>query len=90
MLNQTLNRTLKGTAIAAAVISMMSLGVANLAHAGTASPMVKCSGANQCKGHGSCKSAKNACKGKNGCKGQGWVETKDAQECKDKGGTVVE
>ena len=50
---------------------------------------VKCAGINECKGHGACAGADNACKSQNACKGQGWVETKSAKECKDKGGTVL-
>ena len=49
---------------------------------------VKCAGLNACKGQGSCKSAANDCKGKNACKGHSFVETKTAQECNQRGGTV--
>lgn len=51
---------------------------------------VHCEGINDCKGKGSCKSAKNDCAGKNGCKGQSFAYTASADECKTKGGTVVE
>ena len=51
---------------------------------------IHCEGVNDCKGHGSCKSAKNDCSGKNGCKGQSFVLTASADDCKTKGGTVVE
>jgi hypothetical protein len=76
---------------------MIATAVATLAMGGSLTAMaqdkskadpVKCVGANECKGKGSCKSAANDCKGKNACKGHGFVETKDAQECAKKGGSV--
>jgi len=80
------------TLMAAAVCAMFAAGAA---HAGegkatkAASEEVKCAGINECKGHGACSGADNSCSGQNGCKGQGWVKVKSAQECTDKGGTVV-
>ena len=51
---------------------------------------VKCEGANACKGQGACGGAGHDCAGKNECKGKGWIKAKDADECKEKGGTVAE
>jgi len=46
---------------------------------------------NSCKGKSACKSAegakaKHSCHGQNACKEQGWLDAKDAAECKTKGG----
>jgi len=85
-----IQNTLRGAFIATAVAAMLGTVVASTARAADTSMGVKCAGVNSCKGHGSCKGASNACKGQNGCKGQGWVQAKDAEECKAKGGHVVE
>jgi hypothetical protein len=34
--------------------------------------------------------APHDCGGKNSCKGKGWIEVDSAEECTDKGGTVLE
>jgi hypothetical protein len=86
-------KNLKGALLASAVCAMF----ASAAHAGDdtapghakAGGDVKCAGINSCKGTGACASADNGCGGKNGCKGKGWVATKTAKECTDKGGKVV-
>ena len=85
-------KNLKGALIASAVCAMFAT-----AHAGDdtaaghpkAGGDVKCAGINSCKGTGACAGADNGCGGKNGCKGKGWVATKTAKECTDKGGKVV-
>ncbi len=50
---------------------------------------VHCSGINACKGQSECKTATNACKGQNSCKGRGFLSTSSAEECSEKGGTVI-
>ncbi|MBN8554557.1 MAG: hypothetical protein J0L93_03855 [Deltaproteobacteria bacterium] len=66
--------------ISAAVLGLLSITTAGVAHAEghDAGAKVKCEGANGCKGKGSCKGAKNECKGHNACKGQGWTEMSKA------------
>jgi uncharacterized membrane protein len=83
-----IRNAVKGAAVAAAVCSMFVAGNAR-AEEKPAQGAVHCAGINSCKGHGSCAGADNACKAQNTCKGKGWVETRSAQECKDKGGKVV-
>ena len=79
-----------GVALATAAAAMFIAGaaVSTAPTAAKAADGVKCMGINSCKGHGACKTASNDCKGHNACKGQGWVSTKSAKECMDKGGTV--
>jgi hypothetical protein len=81
--------SLKGAAIASALVAMFAAGSASAEDKAdkSGSTAVKCNGANDCKGHGSCKSAKNDCKGKNGCKGQGFTMEANAKACASKGGT---
>ena len=50
---------------------------------------VKCGGINACKGQSACKTAESACSGQNSCKGTGWVKAASAEECEEKGGTVL-
>ena len=83
-----IRNAMKGTAIAAAVCSMLVAGTAR-ADEKPKDGAVQCAGINSCKGQGSCAGADNACKAQNSCKGKGWVETKSAKACKDAGGTVV-
>ena len=80
----------KGVAIATAVASMVLAGsVTSMAQDKAKMDAIKCAGLNECKGKGACKSAMNECKGKNACKGKGFLETKTAKECADKGGKVL-
>lgn len=83
-----IRNAVRGAAIAAAVCSMFVAGNAR-AEDKPAHKAVHCTGINGCKGKGSCAGADNSCKGQNDCKGHGWVESKSAKECKDKGGKVV-
>ena len=56
-------------------------------------PAVKCMGAHNCKSMGACKAGANGCGGKNACKAvnqKSIVTNLTAQECEDKGGTVVQ
>jgi hypothetical protein len=53
---------------------------------------VKCQGINSCAGKGECGAADGShdCGGKNSCKGKGWIKVDSAEECTEKGGTVLE
>jgi hypothetical protein len=53
---------------------------------------VKCQDINSCAGKGECGAADGShdCGGKNSCKGKGWIKVDSAEECTDKGGTVLE
>ena len=86
-----LRDVMKGAVIAGTVCSLFATGAARAAEKPKkeGASVVKCAGINECKGKGACAGADNACKSKNSCKGQGWMETKSAQECKDKGGKVL-
>lgn len=85
-----IREAVKGTAIAAAVCSLLAAGAAQAAEKPREGDgAVKCAGINACKGQGSCAGADNACKSHNACKGMGWVETKTAKACTDQGGKVV-
>ncbi len=81
----------KGILVASAVAGLVLSGsvAARAADKAGAEP-VNCAGINSCKGHGSCAGAENACKAQNECKGKGWVETSSAEECTEKGGTIVQ
>jgi len=84
-----IRETMKGAVVAAVVCSMFAAGNAQADDKAKDSKVVQCTGINACKGQGSCAGADNSCKAQNSCKGKGWVETKSAKECKDKGGSVV-
>jgi uncharacterized membrane protein len=73
--------------IAAAAAAMFAAG--SVASVTQAQDGVKCSGINACKGQSACKTASSECKSMNACKGQGWISTKDATECTNKGGKVI-
>ncbi|MBI5256695.1 MAG: hypothetical protein HY855_09360 [Burkholderiales bacterium] len=78
-----------GMSIATAAAALLSTGLLATPTVQAADGQVMCSGTNSCKGTSECKTASSACKGQNSCKGQGWVHTKSAKECTDKGGKVV-
>lgn len=86
-------RTVKSMVVAVGVVSLLASGVSLAAtHVeGENAQKVKCAGINSCAGKGECGAADGShdCAGKNSCQGKGWVKT-TAQECKDKGGTIVE
>lgn len=73
--------------ISAAVLGLLSIGVAPLAHAADGKG-VECAGINACKGTGECGGKGHACAGKNACKGQGWVTKASKEECEKAGGHV--
>jgi uncharacterized membrane protein len=83
--------SLKGALIAATVANLFaaSPSLAGDSKAKDGAKVVKCAGINECKGKGSCAGADNSCKSHNSCKGKGWVETKSAKQCTNKGGTVT-
>lgn len=85
-----IREAVKGAAVAAAVCSMFAAGAARAAEKAKEAPKaVQCAGINACKGQGACAGADNSCHAQNSCKGKGWVETKSAKECTDKGGKVL-
>ncbi len=82
-------KKLSGLAMASAAATLLLAGVNTASaesHAKTAE--VKCSGINSCKGTSACATATSGCAGQNSCKGIGWVKA-TAEECKEKGGTVI-
>ena len=82
-----------GLVVAASVVGLLSTGYQFTGPAeGEGESKVKCAGINACKGTGSCGAAdgSHACAGKNECKGKGWILVDSAEECEEKGGTVVE
>ena len=80
-----------GGTIAAAALTLAA-GFAFTAPAAQAAmgDNVHCYGANACKGQAECKSLTHSCKGQNACKGRGWVSAPNEEDCKTKGGMVVE
>ncbi len=84
---------LKGMVIASAALGLMTAGGATTAAAGSQEGgEVKCAGINSCAGKGECGAADGShdCGGKNSCKGKGWIEVDSAEECTEKGGTVLD
>ncbi len=81
-----------GFVVAASVVGLLSTGYQFTGHGEKNEGEVKCTGINSCKGTGQCGAAdgSHACAGHNECKGKGWVKVKSAEECEEKGGTVVE
>ena len=80
-----------GFAVAASVVGLLATGVQFGGHHEKKEGEVKCAGVNACKGTGACAAAdgSHACGGKNECKGKGWIYVGSAEECEEKGGTVV-
>lgn len=76
--------------VATAAAALFSVATVPTTVAGEGGEYVKCGGANACKGQSACKTAESACKGQNACKGQGWIKAASAEECEEKGGTVLE
>ncbi len=83
---------LRGAVVASAALGLLSLGAAPAVAEHHEGGEIKCSGINACKGKGACAAADGShdCGGKNACKGKGWVNTASADECSEKGGSVVE
>ena len=83
-----------GFAVAASVIGLLATGFQFADHheGEKKEGEVKCAGINSCKGTGACGAAdgSHACGGKNECKGKGWIHVASAEECEEKGGTVIE
>jgi len=82
---------LRGVVIASAALGLLAGGSATALAADHEGGEVKCAGINACGGKGECAAADGSheCAGKNSCKGKGWVKTKSAEECTEKGGTVM-
>ena len=84
---------MKGLLVASAALGLMvaAPGMAS-ASSHEEGGKVKCQGANACSGKGECAAADGSheCGGKNSCKGKGWVHAESAEECAEKGGTVLE
>ncbi|MEZ5502360.1 MAG: hypothetical protein R3E50_06765 [Halioglobus sp.] len=76
-------------ALAGAAAALFATALVPGAIADEASGSVKCMGINACKGESKCKTADSACAGQNSCKGHGWLVTSSAEECTQKGGTVI-
>lgn len=77
-------------ALAGAAAALFSTAIVPSVFAEEGSASVKCQGINACKGQSKCKTAESACAGQNACKGHGWIVTSTADECTEKGGTVIE
>ncbi|MGH7907372.1 MAG: BufA2 family periplasmic bufferin-type metallophore [Candidatus Binataceae bacterium] len=58
-------------------------------NAATSQAKVKCAGGNDCSGQSACKTSTSPGPGENSCKGQGFVMTKSAKACQQKGGKAV-
>jgi uncharacterized membrane protein len=85
---EPMKKSIHGAVIATAVAAMFLSVPAMAADEPAAEKGVKCVGANACKGTGACGGAGHDCAGKNECKGKGWINTKSAEECTQKGGKV--
>ena len=83
--------TIAKLALATSAAAMFSGAVITPAYAGdgNGAASVKCQGINSCKGTSKCKTAESACAGHNACKGHGWLPVGSAEECTEKGGTVL-
>jgi len=84
--------TIAKLALATSAAALFSGAVITPAYAGETegAASVKCQGINSCKGTSKCKTAESACAGQNSCKGHGWLLVGSADECTEKGGTVIE
>jgi hypothetical protein len=89
--NRTLAAKVGKLALAASAAALFAGAMSSPVFADEAqsSTSVKCMGINGCKGQSKCKTASNACAGQNSCKGMGWLVTSSAEECTQKGGTVI-
>ena len=83
---------IRGALIASAALGLLAAGPAMADSHGKEESKVKCQGINGCAGKGECGAADGShdCGGKNSCKGKGWIEVDTADECTEKGGTVLE
>ena len=87
-----MNSRLKGALVAGAALGLLAGGVVTPTASHAEGDQVKCAGINACSGKGECGAADGShdCSGKNSCKGKGWVHEASAEQCTEKGGTVVE
>ncbi len=83
---------LRGILVASAALALMAGSAGTAAADSHEGGEVKCQGINGCSGKGACSAADGShdCSGQNSCKGKGWVHAKSAEECTEKGGTVIE
>ena len=83
---------LQGILVASAALGILFAGTSFAQEEGAEGGQVKCAGINGCSGKGECAAADGShdCSGKNGCQGKGWVHAASAEECTEKGGTVLE
>ena len=83
--------TIAKMALAASAAALFSSAVIMPTYAGDKDEAgsVKCQGINSCKGTSKCQTAESACAGQNSCKGHGWIMAGSADECTEKGGTVL-
>jgi len=85
---------MRGIEIAAAMAALLATTACGSEDdgkdSGSASQSVKCEGINECAGQSECASSDgtNSCEGMNECAGMGWI-TVPADECAEKGGTVI-
>lgn len=85
-----MDRRVKGALIATAVAGLFVAGGAAAQDGGGTASNVKCLGINDCKGTSACGvPGGHSCHGANECKGKGWISVSE-EECKKKGGTVLE
>lgn len=84
------NRTVNGSTLAIAAVSIALSGAAPAPAKGTTPGKVHCLGINSCKGKSDCHTPKNACKGMNACKAQGWLTVDSEKACTDAGGKVLD
>ena len=83
---------LGGVLIASVALGLLAAAPGSAGAAEHAEGEVKCQGINGCAGKGECNAPDGShdCGGKNSCKGKGWVSVGSAEECTEKGGSVVE
>jgi hypothetical protein len=81
------NGALVAAAVATALLGMTGCGPGK----STDTQSVKCAGINECSGTGECASAdgSTSCAGTNSCAGHGWITVPSAEECTERGGTVL-
>lgn len=80
----------RGVIIATAAAALILAGhVTARADDAKGGDTINCAGVNECKGKGICAGPESACAGMNACKGKG-VVAMSAEDCKKKGGKIVE
>ena len=89
----TIVKNFSGTVIATAAAAIFSGCVHNSSDskltANSQEAKVKCQGINSCNGTSDCRSATSSCVGRNHCAGEGWMYVDSVEDCKSKGGTLL-